>query len=252
MSRGSSGYDRHITIFSPDGRLYQVGEHAAQPRVEPQRALLTPACTAEYAFKAVKSVAFTSIAVKGKDSVCLVTQRKVPVGAPTSCFWRPGTPVGPAASTVHQGWQGGAEGAACVQDKLLDPTSMTHMYKVRWTACSPARLRPAVVCRERGATQVTKFVGMLVTGLAGGAPAASCTAPAPDTVHCVATECQSSLVPWTAAARSPWDPAVPARAAGSAQGWTGLPLRAACTKRTVQRQHHAWLTGAVGPPACRS
>jgi len=34
---------------------------------------------AEYAFKAVKAAGITSIAVRGKDSVAVVTQKKVPV-----------------------------------------------------------------------------------------------------------------------------------------------------------------------------
>lgn len=54
MSR--SGFDRHITVFSPDGVLYQV----------------------EYAFKAVTYPGLLTVAVSYKDGVLVLTQHQVP------------------------------------------------------------------------------------------------------------------------------------------------------------------------------
>ena len=67
----SSGTDRYLTVFSAEGRLWQV----------------------EYAFKAVKQAEVTSVGVKSKDSVVVVVQKKV-------------------------------------ADKLIDPSTVTHMYRI--------------------------------------------------------------------------------------------------------------------------
>jgi len=54
MKRGGSyGYDQHITIFSPDGKLFQV----------------------EYAFRATQSKNLTCIITKNKNTVSAVIFR---------------------------------------------------------------------------------------------------------------------------------------------------------------------------------
>mmetsp|Transcript_44749 Transcript_44749/g.91332 ORF Transcript_44749/g.91332 Transcript_44749/m.91332 type:complete len:250 (-) Transcript_44749:2573-3322(-) len=51
---GSKGYDKHITMFSPQGRLFQV----------------------EYAFKASQNFGSTCIALKGEDNLCAIIYKK--------------------------------------------------------------------------------------------------------------------------------------------------------------------------------
>ncbi|RSH93864.1 Proteasome subunit YC7alpha/Y8 (protease yscE subunit 7) [Saitozyma podzolica] len=95
MSRSS--YDRYLTVFSPEGRLYQV----------------------EYAFKAISGAGVTAVSVRGKDTAVVITQRKVPVRVTSS-----------ALSTLLYQLHAPVEYSYRLQDKLLDPETITHLFQI--------------------------------------------------------------------------------------------------------------------------
>eukprot|EP00549_Striatella_unipunctata_P009669 CAMPEP_0118691958 /NCGR_PEP_ID=MMETSP0800-20121206/10988_1 /TAXON_ID=210618 ORGANISM="Striatella unipunctata, Strain CCMP2910" /NCGR_SAMPLE_ID=MMETSP0800 /ASSEMBLY_ACC=CAM_ASM_000638 /LENGTH=248 /DNA_ID=CAMNT_0006589833 /DNA_START=14 /DNA_END=760 /DNA_ORIENTATION=+ len=98
MSRDSN-YDHHISIFSPQGRLYQM----------------------EYAFKAANS-GLTGVAVRGKDSCTVVTQKKVP-------------------------------------DRLMDPSSVTRLFSVtpRIGACVTGGMADSKAMIQRARYEAADF-----------------------------------------------------------------------------------------------
>jgi len=88
---GSAGFDRHITIFSDQGRLYQVGmspgggeggggggDLEGGGRRWKWNADRNWGRT-EYAFKAITAANITSIGLRGKGCAVVISQKKVPV-----------------------------------------------------------------------------------------------------------------------------------------------------------------------------
>lgn len=71
-------FGRYLTVFSPEGRLYQVGAlmiigHARNDAYSHTHSPL------EYAFKAISGSGHTAVSVRGHDTSVVITQKKIPV-----------------------------------------------------------------------------------------------------------------------------------------------------------------------------
>lgn len=93
----AGNFDRQITIFSPQGHLYQI----------------------EYAMKAAAGGGSTAIAVRSGKTSVFISQRKVPVSR------LPKYMRIDLASYLNDKRMENA-----MQDRLVDPTSLTSIYKI--------------------------------------------------------------------------------------------------------------------------
>ncbi|GJN11045.1 hypothetical protein PR202_ga29205 [Eleusine coracana subsp. coracana] len=101
-------YDRRVTVFASDGRLYQV----------------------DYAMNAVKLAGITSVGVRGADSVCVVGQLKAKV---RTGAWLRGVAAwgsGRKCGMSNFDWSVMVVLLFAFQDKLMDAASSSNMFQI--------------------------------------------------------------------------------------------------------------------------
>ena len=125
-----------------------------------------PSCArdaAEYAFKAINAGGLTSLGVRGANCAVIATQKKVPVRARTHAETRAPDDCCCAANAETARVPPARCGPRCTQDKLVDPSTVTHIF------------------------QLTPYIGCVMTGMPGASRRARvvggwvfhCTVPNP-------------------------------------------------------------------------